>query len=223
MIVSLYDMTGIMVRDWAEAGHECYCYDLLNTDRSEPYGTGIIHYRKADLREPHDELNSLRPQFMASFPPCTDLAVSGARHFKRKAKEDNFVFQKALQLVAIAVEYGNRFACPWFVENPVSLLNTLWKPPDHIFHPYEFGGYLPEEEYHPLYRGYVAPRDAYPKKTCLWVGGGFIMPLKKPIEPERGWNRQTLFLGGTGEKTKEIRSATPRGFARAIFEMYGAR
>jgi hypothetical protein len=68
----------------------------------------------------------------------------------------------------------------------------------------------------------IAARDAYPKKTCLWTGGGFLLPPMKPVEVRPGYSDQHHKLGGKSIKTKNIRSATPRGFARAVFEMYGA-
>ena len=88
-----------------------------------------------------------------------------------------------------------------------------------IFHPYEYGGYIPQQDAtHPQWPDHIAPRDAYPKKTCLWTGGGFVMPETKPVEPENGYSRQHKTLGGKSLKTKNIRSATPRGFAQAVFD-----
>lgn len=64
----------------------------------------------------------------------------------------------------------------------------------------------------------IAPRDAYPKKTCLWTGNGFNMPYWLPVPVEEGYSRQHKKLGGKSMCTKNIRSATPRGFALAVFE-----
>ena len=62
-------------------------------------------------------------------------------------------------------------------------------------------------------------RDAYPKKTCLWTGNGFNMPYKVAVECDSfGSSTQHRKLGGKSMKTKNIRSATPRGFARAVVE-----
>ena len=109
--------------------------------------------------------------------------------------------------------------CPYFVENPVSVLSTKWRKSDYRFHPYEYGGYIPYgEAQHPLWPEYIAPQDAYPKKTCLWTGNGFVMPTKVPVEPKKGYSKQHLKLGGKSARTKNIRSATPRGFARAVME-----
>lgn len=86
-----------------------------------------------------------------------------------------------------------------------------------MFHPYEYGGYLPTIDEHPIYPEYIKPRDAYPKKTCIWSGGGFCMPEKKPVAVMPGYSDQHNKLGGKSLKTKNIRSATPRGFANAVF------
>jgi len=100
----------------------------------------------------------------------------------------------------------------------VSRLATLWRKPDYSFQPFEYGGYLPEDDVNPKWPEYIAPRDAYSKKTCLWTGNGFRMPEKDAVECDSfGSSVQYRKLGGKSLKTKNIRSATPRGFARAVF------
>jgi len=155
------------------------------------------------------------------FPPCTDLAVSGAAHFAKKAAADARYRDKAMKLVYTVRDMAKQIGCPWVIENPVSVISSEWRKPDHIFHPWEYGGYLPKDDVHPRYPEYIEPRDAYPKKTCYWTGGGFIMPDKKPVPVEPGYSLQHLKLGGKSEKTKRIRSASPRGIAQAIFEANG--
>lgn len=76
---------------------------------------------------------------------------------------------------------GEACQVPWFFENPVSVFASIFGKPNHTFHPYEFGGYLPENDKHPEYPKYILPRDAYPKKTCLWSGCGFELPEKKIV------------------------------------------
>jgi hypothetical protein len=154
-----------------------------------------------------------------AFPVCTDLAVSGAAHFERKRQIDPDFQKKAAWNAMICSSFFSKLRVPFFIENPVSVLSTLWRKPDHMFNPYEYGGYIPEDEAeHPVWPEYIAPRDAYPKKTCLWVGGGFKMPVPKPVVVEAGYSTQHRKLGGKSMKTKNIRSATPRGFAQAVFE-----
>jgi hypothetical protein len=58
-VISLYDFTGEAVRPWAEAGYECWCYDIQHTYRKESVGRGSIHYAYADLHD-HNTLNAIQ-------------------------------------------------------------------------------------------------------------------------------------------------------------------
>jgi hypothetical protein len=230
IIISLYDYTGEAVRPWAEQGYMCYCYDIQhpsdphpNEDQVESVGKGLITYLHADLYNPYyyeDIYRTMKDQdvhMVLGFPVCTDMAVSGAAWFKAKAEVDPDFQEKAVSHAVAVAALAKRLDVPYMVENPVSVLATKWRKPDHTFHPYEYGGYIPYgEEQHPTWPDFIAPRDAYPKKTCLWTGNGFVMPPKVPVEPETGHSRQHLKLGGKSAKTKNIRSATPRGFAIAV-------
>ena len=226
-VVSLYDYTGEALRPWAEAGYTCHAFDIQhdNSTRWDFKGGGSVEFRHADLHNFPllvSLANVLLDQnvvFGMGFPVCTDLAVSGAAHFKRKAEVDPDFQTKAATYARWCGEFFNVLDVPYFVENPVSRLATLWRKPDYTFHPYEYGGYIPDgQEEHPKWPEYIAARDAYPKKTCLWTGGGFKMPETKPVPVGEGYSKQHLKLGGKSMKTKNIRSATPRGFARAVFE-----
>jgi len=227
-VISLYDYTGEALKPWAEAGYICYAFDIQHdaeTIRKEHFDSGgMIRYVHADLHK-HETLNGIHDMFenkqvtfAMAFPVCTHLSVSGAAHFKRK-REANPSFQDEAASYAIwCARLFNTLDCPYFIENPVSVLSTLWRKPNYSFHPYQYGGYIdPEQAEHPKWPDYIAPMDAYPKKTCLWTGGGFEMPTISPVEPETGHSRQHLKLGGKSMKTKNIRSATPRGFAQAVF------
>jgi hypothetical protein len=227
IVISLYDFTGEALKPWAEAGYACYAFDIQHLDtKVEGYANGgFIRYEGLDLHEfsTHQDLffrfNGHKVVFGMAFPVCTDMAVSGAAHFAKKA-EANPLFQE--QAVKHAIDCADLFddlGCPYFVENPVSVLATKWRKSDYRFHPYEYGGYIPYgEAQHPLWPEYIAPQDAYPKKTCLWTGNNFVMPTKVPVEPKKGYSKQHLKLGGKSARTKNIRSATPRGFARAVME-----
>jgi len=157
-------------------------------------------------------------EIVIGFPECTHLAVSGAAHFAKKLDDNPAIQAEATELARFVEYLGDAFGCPWVAENPVSVLSTLWRKPNHSFHPWEYGGYLPENDEHPTYPEYIKPRDAYPKKTCIWSGNGFVMPDKAPVHVLSGYSDQHKKLGGKSIKTKNIRSATPRGFARAVFE-----
>lgn len=215
--IFLFDLTGIMAEPWRQAGYECYIVDRqhkegIYADAGRP---GLFKVG-ADIRNgwipPRDIVE--RVAFMGSFPECTNVAVSGAAHFISKGPR---ALALSLDLFATCKELGEWLQCPYFIENPVSTFSTYCGKPDHIFDPYEYGGYLPEQDIHPTWPDYIAPRDAYTKKTCIWAGGGFTMPPSKAVRTPSGHSTQHTKLGGKSLKTKNIRSATPRGFAKAVF------
>ena len=231
IVISLYDFTGEALKPWAEAGYKCYAYDIQHD--LDPYahkaemfeGGGRIHYLHADLHDFDTHLQIFRAfngrnvVFGMAFPVCTDMAVSGAAHFAKKAEANPLFQEQAAKHAIDCADLFDDLGCPYFVENPVSVLSTIWRKPNHSFQPYEYGGYIPYgEEKHPKWPEYIAPSDAYPKKTCLWTGNGFNMPAKCSVEPHKGYSKQHLKLGGKSMKTKNIRSATPRGFAKAVMQ-----
>ena len=235
IVLSLYDFTGEALKPWAEAGYECYAFDIQHkgkgqngqgTSHVDHYDSGgSIHYRHMDLWN-LDNIEHLRRAFKndnvvfgMAFPVCTDLAVSGAAHFERKRKADPEFQIRASNHARWCASLFEALDIPYFIENPVSRLATLWRKPNYSFHPYEYGEYIPDTEAeHPRWPDYIAPKDRYTKKTCLWTGGGFTMPPKRPTQKPDGYSQQHLKLGGKSQRTKDIRSATPRGFARAVFE-----
>lgn len=231
IVLSLYDYTGEALRPWAEAGYTCYAFDIQHDDstRWDFKGGGSVEFVHMDLWD-HNNISKMHEWFEyenvvfgMAFPVCTDLAVSGAAHFARKAKADPEFQIRASNHARWCAEFFDVLGVPYFVENPVSRLATLWRKPDYSFHPYEYGGYIPEAEAeHPKWPEYIPPRDAYKKKTCLWTGLGFKMPEPKAVECSayygNGYSKPMMKLGGKSMKTKNIRSATPRGFARAVFE-----
>jgi len=89
------------------------------------------------------------------------------------------------------------------IENPVSTLSTYWRKPDYMFDPCDYGRYLDP------------PGDAYTKKTCLWVGNGFVMPPKKPVPPVEG---SKIHRMPPSKDRGYLRSVTPMGFAEAVFQ-----
>ncbi len=229
IVISLYDFTGEALKPWAEAGYTCYAFDIQHNkdevvlDHFE--GGGILRYAYADLHdyativELKHIFEGVNVVFGMAFPVCTDMAVSGAAHFKRKAERDPLFQTKAVSHAMRCGELFDALGIPYFVENPVSVLATKWRKPDHSFHPYEYGEYLSDAEaVHPRWPDYIAERDAYTKKTCLWTGNGFRMPTKIPTCKPTGYSTQHLKLGGKSQRTKDIRSATPRGFAKAVYE-----
>ena len=221
-IISLCDYTGIMVAPWVAAGYRAVLVDPQHETHSND---GIIERIPLFLSDAMPRLGEIirneKVVFVAGFPPCTDVAVSCAAHFESKAAKDKHFQAKAALVAEQCRTLGALSGAPWFFENPVSVFASIFGKPNFTFDPYEYGGYLPEDDQHPDYPELILPRDAYPKKTCLWSGGGFLLPDKKPVYVKPGYSEQYNKLGGKSLRTKNIRSATPRGFAQAVFEMYG--
>lgn len=177
-------------------------------------------------------------------PPCTDFAVSGAQYWPAKDRDGRT--EASLELVSqvkrlvdlyeptdpeYVEEYGPLI---WAIENPVGRMGKLsglgapW-----YFDPCDFAGYLnpSPDVLAELDRirakngrgvtaaevGFVMEWNAYTKKTGLW--GNFARPAKKRIEPVRVCAQGSPLqrAGGKSDKTKNFRSATPRGFALAFF------
>lgn len=230
-VIALYEYSGDSLKDWARAGYECYCFDIKHIEpRSFKIGKGVMHLRYGDLysssfyKDFVKEFSASPPIFIVGFPPCTDLSSAGAAHFEQKRKANPY-FQIQAANKAIAIEkLAEYFGCKYMIENPVGVLSTLWRPPNYMFDPCDYGGYLPEDDVHPAYPNIIPPRDAYTKLTCIWSGGGFKMPVPKPVKPifiERGgkkYSPQFVYAGGKSDRTKSIRSSSPRGFMRAVFE-----
>lgn len=229
-IVSLFDLSGHMVRPWAKAGFHCVIVDTQHEREGMiehfPSGGSIMALRidLSNAESLRDLAEWKKPRMVFSFPPCDDLAVSGAAWFEKKRKE-NPNFQNDAMALAMAGSYlafeteklTGRLV-PWFAENPVSRLATMWRKPNYYFNPCDYGGYLSDTEArHPTYPNIIPSRDAYTKKTCLWTGNGFIMPTPKPVKPFSKDSPLHTKLGGKSRRTKNIRSQTPRGFAKAVF------
>ena len=195
-VVSLCDLTGNMVKPWAEAGYDCLCLDIqhsIRADRVEEVGAGRITYRWADVRSLLPQELGTQPIAAAfAFPPCTHLAVSGARDFQRKGLR---LLIDALEVVEQCRRLCSWDGAPWMLENPVGRLSTLWRKPDHLFDPCDYG-------------------DPWTKKTCLWTGGGFVMPPRNRVEPVEGSKMHTM---APGADRANLRAETPMGFARAVF------
>jgi hypothetical protein len=188
-----------MVRPWAEVGCECWCVDIqhsIRNDRTEVVGDGLIHYVWGDVR---GWAPPKRPDYGFGFTPCTHLAVSGARDFKKKAWP---MLRDGMDLFWAALQAFRWAGCPFMLENPVGRISGLYGEAEHTFNPCDFGGYL------------EPAGDAYTKRTCLWTGNGFKMPDPKPVAPDEG---SKMHLMPPSEERANARSATPMGFARAVF------
>ena len=201
-ILCLCDLTGVMAKPWVEAGYKTVLVD--------PQHSGITTHGQItkighviDHPETWQYLRSIKDRvaFVAAFPPCTDLAVSGARWFTDKASKDKAFQFKAMQVVWQCHVIAEMMDAPYFIENPVSQISTYWRKPDCFFHPYQYTGFCAE--------------DNYTKKTCLWTGGGFTLPAPNQINLGKPDDR--IHKCPPSADRGNIRSATPEGFAIAVF------
>lgn len=192
----LCNRTENMARPWLDAGIRCVTVDMQPADRAHPLRTHI----EGDVR---DYQAPARPLFVAAFPPCTDLAVSGARWYRSKGLRGLI---GALEVVETCREICEASGAPYMIENPVGTLSTYWREPDFAFDPCDYG-------------------DPYTKRTLLWTGNGFVMPpVVRPgdmfeaptwVEPTEGSKMHRL---PPSADRADLRSVTPQGFARAVFE-----
>lgn len=195
LVLSLCDRTGKMVRPWVEAGYEAVTVDIQEPAFDNP-AEAII----ADLRTWHYQLKWSRPTIIFAFPPCTNLAVSGARWFASKGLRGLIDGLEIVERCRVICEDSGS---PWMLENPVSTLASYWRKPDFSFHPWEYTQF--------------EMGDNYTKKTCLWTGGGFKMP-KSAADPNLEPPDNRIHFASPGEQRGDFRSATPMGFAKAVFQ-----
>lgn len=173
-------------------GHEAYSCDI------EPCSGGRPEWH---LQCDALELIKMRWDLIIAHPPCTDLAVSGAKWFAEKRADGR---QQA------AIEFFMRFInadCEHIaVENPVSIMSTQYRKPDQIIQPWMFGH--PEK-----------------KSTCLWLKGlPLLIPTNDVSEymktlPKNQQNR-LYHLPPSPDRAK-LRSKTFPGIAQAMAEQWG--
>lgn len=195
-VLLLCNLTDNMAEPWIAAG-----YTVVMVDLQHPAGLtrngNVIRYGCNILEFIPPRLNYVAA---FAFPPCTDLAVSGARWFPAKGLKS---LANALLLVDKCRELCEWTGAPWWLENPVSTISTYWRKPDFMFDPCDYAGYLDDPT-----------PEAYTKRTCLWAGGGFEMPPPKRVEPVLGSKMHKL---PPSAERANIRSITPKGFAMAVF------
>lgn len=219
----LYDLTGNMGAPWQAAGYEVHIVDIQHPRGRTVRKDGIVCWG-VDLRNgwlPPREITD-RLKFAGAWPPCDHLAVSGSRWFRGKGLR---ALASSIDMFATAAEVLEWCGVPYFIENPVSTIASYWRPSDYRFDPFQFSNFAPE--------------DWYTKKTCLWVGNGFVMPdfdfdearynrgkaqvaerkrLKDPSFPCPDYPDDRIHACPPGQERANIRSATPMGFAKAVFK-----
>ena len=192
-----------IVRDtFIKKGHDAVSCDLLPTEKPGPHYQGNIL----------DIINN-GWDMMIAFPPCTHLAVSGAAHFEKKRKDG-----RQQQGVDFFMQIVNANIEKIAIENPISIMSTIYRKPDQIIHPYYFG-------------------DNYEKKTCFWLKNLPILMRyekdclfpSKEVEPEiifynskktkSGLSRYSWISKHAGNGKE--RSRFPQGIADAMADQWG--
>lgn len=203
IVLSLYDLTGNMAQPWVDAGYTAVLVDMQH--KPGVHQNGSVIKVGADIRNgwipPREMLD--RIAFVSAFPPCDHLAVSGARWFKGKGLRK---LALSIDLFATASELCEWIGAPYMIENPASTISSYWRKPDATFHPHHFT--------------LLEPGDNYTKSTCLWTGGGFVMP-ESCRDFTLGPPDDRIHKAPPGPDRANYRSATPMGFARAVFAANG--
>jgi hypothetical protein len=169
------------VRDAFRArGHDAMSCDLLPTDVPGPHYQGDMF-----------DLDLASFDLMIAFPPCTHLAVSGARWWPAKQAEqaDALRFVRAIMDAPVP-----RIA----IENPVGKISTAIRKPDQIIQPWQYG-------------------HGETKATCLWLKG---LPLLTPTDVVSGREARIHKLPPSPDRWK-LRSMTYPGIARAMADQWG--
>ena len=170
------EFSGLVREAFAEKGHDVLSCDLLDSEIP-----GSNHY-KGDVRDLLDENWDL----MIAHPPCTFLAVSGARWFKDRKKQQ----KEALDFVQELMDANIPKIA---IENPKSVISTRIRKPDQIVQPWMFG-------------------HGETKGVCLWLKN---LPKLKPSNMVDGREPRILNMSPTKDRRKN-RSRTFTGIARAM-------
>jgi hypothetical protein len=179
------EFSGTVRRAFRALGHDAWSCDLLPAEDASQF-----HFQKNVLTVlDHPDGWDL----MIAHPPCTHLAVSGARWFKEKALEQLMALEFVQRLLDAPIE---RIA----LENPVSIISSRIRKPDQIIQPWQFG-------------------HGETKATCLWLKN---LPKLTPTNIVDGREGKVWKMGPSPDRWKE-RSRTYDGIARAMAAQWGAK
>lgn len=176
------EYSGVVRDAFVRRGHEVLSCDLLPTESEGPHYQGdvrdLLHY-------PWD--------LMIAHPPCTHLSVSGARHFVEKKVDGRQ--QSAVSFFMMLAKADVPMIA---IENPVCIMSSLWRKPDQIIQPWQFG------------HGEI-------KATCLWLKG---LPPLVPTNIVEGRENRVHRMPPSHDRWKE-RSRTFGGIAEAMAAQWG--
>ena len=177
------EYSGIVRDAFTKLGHDATSCDLLPSEKPGKHIQGdvlqVLKYNKFDLLIAH--------------PPCTHLAVSGARWFKDK-KEEQF---SALYFVRQLMDADVPLIC---IENPISIISSKIRKPDQIIQPWMFG-------------------HGETKATCLWLKN---LPKLKPTNVVDGREQRIHYMPPSEDRWK-MRSRTFNGIAKAMAKQWNEK
>ena len=168
-------------------GHEAWSCDILPTSGPHPewhIQDDIMNVLRHDIISP----SSCEYDMVIAFPPCTDLAVSGARWFEEKRKDGRQ--QKSIMFFEFFTQLKNKYVA---IENPIGIMSTIYRKPDQIIQPWQFG-------------------HGETKSTCLWLNN---LPLLVPTDIVDG-REQKIWKMPPSEDRAKLRSKTYNGIAEAM-------
>ena len=174
------EFSGAVREAFRARGHDAWSCDLLETEIPGQHIVGDVLEVLGDGWD-----------LMVAHPPCTHLAVSGARWWKDKAQEqaDALEFVRALMAAPI-----DRIA----IENPISKISSAIRKPDQIVQPWQFG-------------------HGETKATCLWLKG---LPKLRPTDVVEGREPKVHHMAPGPNRWRE-RSRTYAGIAKAMAQQWG--
>ena len=185
MILVACEESGTVTEAFINLGFtNVYSCDLLPTSGNYPE-----HHLQCDALE----LLKMRWDMILAFPPCTDLAVSGAKWFAEKRADG-----RQQRSIEFFMHFANADCPKIAIENPVGIMSTVWRKPDQIIQPWMFG-------------------HGETKKTCLWLNG---LPHLIPTHIVDGREQRVWRMPPSADRAK-LRSRTYHGVARAMAEQWG--
>lgn len=177
--------------EFRKLGHEAYSCDIQECSGGHPEW-----HIKGDVLQ----LLKHKWDLVIAFPPCTHLAVSGATYFEQKRKDG-----RQQQGIDFFMEF-TKLTCPYAIENPVGIMSGIWRKPDQIIQPYQFGH--PES-----------------KSTCLWINKLALLKETHNVYDEFKQlpknKAQRLHYLPPGPERAKLRSKTFLGIAKAMAEQWG--
>jgi site-specific DNA-cytosine methylase len=181
------EFSGVVRDAFRARGHSAYSCDLLPCENDARDSLGLPAHFQGDVRN----ILGWGWDLMIAHPPCTHLAVSGARWFKDKRKEQVRSLEFVRELLAAPIP---RIA----LENPISIISSRIRKPDQIIQPWMFG-------------------HGETKATCLWLKN---LPLLVPTNIVSGREARVHRMPPGPDRWKE-RSRTLQGIADAMADRWG--